>query len=144
MHQPPILFAAGFDWFEALAGSAVLFIWIISQVINLLRAAGKNQAPAGRRPPPPVAVTSSAVPRRLKPTPAAKPPPLPRPAALLAERGPQEGSVARHVADAFGHELDQLSSGLSATAAGAEQHPQPVPPATELAAALRCRPRFGS
>lgn len=56
MHPSPLLFAAGFDWMEALAGSAAVIIWVIYQVINLARAAANPpaaptpQAPE-RRPP---------------------------------------------------------------------------------------------
>jgi hypothetical protein len=56
MHQSPLLLAAGFDWLEALAGSAFVIIWLISQVINVFRAAAGRKAaptpPAPERQPP--------------------------------------------------------------------------------------------
>lgn len=56
MHQSPLLLAAGFDWLEALAGSALVIIWLISQVINVFRAAAGRKAaptpPAPERQPP--------------------------------------------------------------------------------------------
>jgi hypothetical protein len=50
MHPMPFLFAAGFDWLEGLAGSAVLVIWVISQVINVIRAAATRPDPQAAPP----------------------------------------------------------------------------------------------
>lgn len=45
---PPLpLFAAGFDWLEALLPLAFLFIWIISQVANVVRRVAGGARPAG-------------------------------------------------------------------------------------------------
>ena len=45
---PPLpLFAAGFDWLEALLPLAFLFIWIISQVVAVVRRVAGGARPAG-------------------------------------------------------------------------------------------------
>lgn len=60
MHQSPLLLAAAFDWLETLAGSAFVIIWIVSQVINLFRAAAKRPS----APAPPAADRRPAAPDR--------------------------------------------------------------------------------
>lgn len=45
----PMLFAAGLDWLEALLPLLFVLFWILSQVVNVIRAVGKAAQP---KPPP--------------------------------------------------------------------------------------------
>ena len=181
------LFAAGLDWLEGLLPVLFVLFWIVSQVFNAFKAAGKGRPqPPVVRPPRPVADAPRAddirgqlerqigeflerqagrrgqpaerqrQPGRQRPVtrpqagrPDARsgagrePPPLPtaptqprvveRPVAVAAG-----ADVARHVHDAFAHELEHLSTSITPGAAGdAEQRPAVVKPATELVAMLR-------
>lgn len=53
----PMLFAAGLDWLEALLPLLFVLFWILSQVVNVIRAVGK-----AAQPKPPPAVKPLAVP----------------------------------------------------------------------------------
>jgi hypothetical protein len=47
------LFAAGLDWLEGLLPVLFVLFWIVSQVFNALKAAGKGRPqPPVVRPPP--------------------------------------------------------------------------------------------
>lgn len=165
MHLVPLLFAAGFDWLEALAGSAVVILWILSQVINLFRAAANRTAtPAPPAPPapdrrPPAGAGRPQRPRRGTDAQAdverqiedflrgrreggrvdrpAGPPARPRTSGTPAAPEVSGSAVSRHVADAFAHNLDHLSSGLEARVAIPDRQPAPPTVANELATALR-------
>lgn len=151
MHPSPLLFAAGFDWMEALAGSAVVIIWVISQVINLFRAAASRpaapmpQAP-DRRPP-----ARSARPQRPRgetgaeadmqrqieeflrergggrrgqaASPARQPPPLPKPArtAAAAPRAAPAADVSG--SDVSRHVADVFSHQLDHLSSGLAEAP---------------------
>lgn len=193
MHYAPLLIAAGFDWGEVVGGSAALIIWVLYQVINVIRAAGQRQpeppaapprpqqrrppapAPGGRRGGEPQADLERQIEEFLRgtkgrdrgPPPrrgsaAADTSPAPRPARSRVEppslprreqqpsgsRGDREargvgvreatgGDVARHVADAFAHQLDHLPAGLTGAEVGQERRSESPTVAAELAMALR-------
>jgi hypothetical protein len=175
----PLLFAAGFDWLEAILPILFVGFWILSQVFAVFRrvAGGPVRPPAPRVPDaareaappplpagrpeldpraeldqqiadflrqvtgePPAAKPSRAPvqpPSRSPPQPQRSGPPAPRPkpvppvAAPAAERRQpvgerhvgtldvQPSTVARHVHDAFDHQLGQLHSGLERPAEAA-------------------------
>lgn len=179
----PILFAAGIgDWLEALLPVLLGLFWIVSQVFNALKAAGRaRQQPPVVRPPRPRPVAEPARAEdiraelerqigefleRPKPPVERPPPRRPRPAGgpTAGRKGPRQAgqalpmpgvgatavpdrvpsaaersSVARHVQDAFGHELEHIASSLpGAPPVGAEpQRPGAANPVAELASALR-------
>jgi hypothetical protein len=60
--SPPILFAAGIgDWLEALLPVLLGLLWVVSQVFNALKAAGRaRQQPPVVRPPRPRPVVEPA------------------------------------------------------------------------------------
>lgn len=182
------LFAAGLDWLEGLLPVLFVLFWIVSQVFNAFKAAGKGRPqPPVVRPPRPAADAPRADdirgqldrqigeflerqagrrgqpaerPRQLgrqrpvtRPQQAGRPdarskagrepPPLPaapakprvieRPVAAAAQ-----ADVSRHVHDAFAHELEHLSTSITAGAAGdGESRPAIVKPAAELVTMLR-------
>lgn len=170
----PVVLAAGVgDWLEALLPALIGLFWVVSQVLNALKAAGRARQPPpvagpprprpprGRpqadefrtelerqigefleRPRPPAAGPS---PRRPRPATRAAgrqagrvPPPLPASGAAKPAAA-RRTDIARHVEDAFGHELEHLASSLAGGApSGTEpQRPATVTPAVEIAAALR-------
>lgn len=171
----PLLFAAGFDWLEAILPILFVGFWILSQVFAVFRrvAGGPARPPAPRGPdvvreaaPPPLPagrpeidpraeldqqiadflrqVTGEAPaprparaplqppsqPQRTAPA-APRPKPVPPVVAPAAERRQpvgerhvgtldvQPSAVARHVHDAFDHQLGQLHSGLERPAEAA-------------------------
>ncbi|MBM4020734.1 MAG: hypothetical protein FJ284_00530 [Planctomycetes bacterium] len=153
--------AAGLDWLEGLLPLAFLVIWIVSQVRNLFRAAGKP--PAVRPPPRPprdneaaddlnreievflrrklaeqakaspvAAAPAKAARRRSRRSPADGPPPVPRPVRPDAAGGQ---GVATHVATAFAHDLAHEVPDDTIGAGGAASVPSV---AAELATTLRC------
>ena len=178
------LFAAGLDWLEGLLPVLFVLFWIVSQVFNALKAAGKGRPqPPVVRPPRPAAdaprpddirgqlerqigeflerqagrrgqpAERPRQPGRQRPvtrpqagrpdarsTAGREPPPLPAaPAKPRALERPvvaaAQADVARHVHDAFAHELDHLSTSI--TAGDAETRPAVVTPAAELVTMLR-------
>ncbi len=178
------LFAAGLDWLEGLLPVLFVLFWIVSQVFNALKAAGKGRPqPPVVRPPRPAAdaprpddirgqlerqigeflerqagrrgqpAERPRQPGRQRPvtrpqagrpdarsTAGREPPPLPAaPAKPRALERPvvaaAQADVARHVHDAFAHELDHLSTSI--TAGDAETRPAVVKPAAELVTMLR-------
>ena len=182
------LFAAGLDWLEGLLPVLFVLFWIVSQVFNAFKAAGKGRPqPPVVRPPRPAADAPRAddirgqlerqigeflerqaggrgqpaerprQPGRQRPVarpqvagrPAAKtgagrePPPLPAAPAKprVAERpvaAAAPADVARHVHDAFAHELEHLSTSIAAGAASdVEPRTAVVKPAAELVTMLR-------
>lgn len=155
---PPLL-AAGIDWLEAILPVLFVGFWILSQIVALVRRVGGGPArppvievprrpAAGRRPPDgPIEdartelerqiaeflreAQGQAQPRRpvgtAKPKPPPAAPPPPRPVGELAAR---PTDVARHVEDAFAHELGHLHSGLE-SADKRDTPPALGPPAHE-------------
>lgn len=171
--HPLPLFAAGFDWLEAILPILFVGFWIVSQVFAVLRrvAGGPARPPVVGQPgrprdgagaPPPEAERSelerqiaeflrdvqrdprvagqpgkerqpekgkpprrAVEPQRRPPTPAVKEPrPTPAKTAVAGIPAPAQRpmsglgtgptDVARHVQDAFAHELAHLHSGLEA------------------------------
>jgi hypothetical protein len=167
----PVLFAAGLDWLEALIPVLFVLFWIVSQVVNVVRAIGRAAQPKPVPPPPvrPAADPAMAEARRdlerhleefLKRNAGGEPPPPPRsrkerrPAAdgrgqrggnSRSQRQPQPdlplpvaatvpavtrslGSlasqttdVARHVEEAFAHDLQHRTGPAPLPAAAAEK-----------------------
>ncbi|MFN7812223.1 MAG: hypothetical protein ACK5SI_06120, partial [Planctomycetia bacterium] len=60
-----------------------------------------------------------------------------RPAGQPSGADTAGGDVARHVAEAFAHDLDHTAPGLTTAPAGPMPGPQPATVAAELAMALR-------
>jgi len=166
--QPPVLFAAGIDWLEAILPLLFVGFWILSQVFAVLRRVGGGPAkppvvrvpeaprpdemprapqPAGDvdpraelekqiadflrqvtgeapvtpkpQPRPQTIPQASSVPKSPAPRPKAERPARPKPAAPAAQAPRSVGTltagpsdVARHVQDAFAHDLGHLHSGL--------------------------------
>lgn len=129
------------------------------QIEDFLRGRGRGDRAAGdRRPPQPVvqpAPQPSAPPARPARA-RVEPPDLPRPqpsgprggrdaqAGTARDSPPRlaggerdSGGIGRHVAAAFGHELDHLQAGLPGAEAGPQRRPEPPTVAAELAQALR-------
>lgn len=182
------LFAAGLDWLENLLPVLFVLFWIVSQVFNAFRAAGRGRPqPPVVRQPRPVADAPRAddirgqlerqigeflerqagggqgrpAERRRQPgtqRPAARPqvgrpdtkaaagrtpPPVPPAAAKPRPSGERPvataagADVARHVHDAFAHELEHLSTSISAAAPGAAEPRPAAKPHAELVAMLR-------
>ena len=169
--------AAGLDWLEGLLPILFALFWIGSQIVGVLRQAGRGGKPPARpaRPvpqPPRADEVRTQLERQIeeflgrsrppaeRPTaqrpPAADPnrgrrpvratgkvpPPPPAVAAkpVASDRGPRApggGEVARHVHDAFAHQLDHLAPSLHASAGAELARPAAVAPAEELIAALR-------
>lgn len=159
----PMLLAAGFDWLEGLVPLLFVLFWILSQVVNVIRAVGKAAQPkppplakqpvdpqmvearrdlerqlqeflrrSGDResaPPPPPAPPRQQK-RRQQPQrkdqprspgpaaavsqPASVPPSPDRP---LGSLGGHATEVARHVEEAFAHDLQHRAAADPATAA---------------------------
>ena len=179
---PAVLVAAGLDWLEGLLPLLFVAVWVISQVVGLIRRIAGADGPPKREPAPrpprvgPPAVRPPVAPagrgdarvelerqiedflalrRDGRPTPrpaaAGRPPATataskPRPAAerkaaKAAPRGAAQTSVARHVQDAFAHELGHLPASLP----GHERPPAAAPggaavgggPAIDIVALLR-------
>ncbi len=178
----PMLFAAGFDWLEGLLPLLFVLFWILSQVVNVIRAVGKAAQPKplqlpqakppvdremvdARRdlerqleeflrrrggdempspPPPPAAkppkrrpqTQRKEPPRPSRPRDLVTPPAVPGPQATdrsLGSLGGHATEVARHVEEAFSHDL-QHRSGAVPTAGTA---PTSTGVGRELAALLR-------
>jgi len=191
--EPPVLFAAGIDWLEAILPVLFVGFWILSQVFAVLRRAGDGPAkppvirlpdapraedarrppqPAGdvdpraelekqiadflrqvtgeksgaERPPPrpqPKPQTAPTTASNQPPAPRPKPeqPPRPKPATAAAQTprpvgtlatGPSD--VARHVQDAFAHELGHLHSGLERVTDEPAKAAAAKPPVRDLSA----------
>lgn len=190
--QPPILFAAGIDWLEAILPLLFVGFWILSQVFAVLRRVGgggpaqppvvrlpdvprrddlpRAPQPAGEvdpraelekqiadflrqvtgeapmtqkpQPRPQTMPQASSVPKSPAPRPKAERPARPKPPAPAAQpprsvgtlaAGPSD--VARHVQDAFAHDLGHLHSGLEK----ATDEPAKVAPARPVARGLSAR-----
>jgi len=171
--QPPLLFAAGIDWLEAILPILFVGFWILSQVFAIFRRVGGGPAkppvvrlpdapgpdamrrddlprlpqPAGdvdpraelekqitdflrqvtgeksgaerplpRPQPKPQPAPTLASPKPLAPRPRTEQPPRPRPAVQaprsVGTLATGSSDVARHVQDAFAHELSHLQSGF--------------------------------
>lgn len=186
----PVLFAAGLDWLEALIPVLFVLFWIVSQVVNVVRAIGKAAQPKPVPPPPvrPAADPAMAEARRdlerhleefLGRNVGGEPPPPPprsrkerRPAAdgrgqrggsnrsqrlphpdvplPVATAGPavtrslgslasQTTEIARHVEEAFAHDLQHRSGSAPLSATTAEKAASAAGVGVGLVAALRER-----
>ena len=105
------------------------------QIGEFLRQQEERRGPPAGRPKPPV---QQRPPRR--PQEKRVPPPLPAAKPKAAERAPVAAAgsdVARHVHDAFDHQLEHLSTSIAAGAPVHEQPRRPVAPAAELVTMLR-------
>lgn len=103
------------------------------QIGEFLRQQGDRRGPPVGRPKPPVQQRPARRPKEGRvPTPAA-PQPVAKPVAVASGAG-----VARHVHDAFAHELEHLSPSITAGApVSAEPRRPAATPAAELATMLR-------
>ena len=185
----PVLFAAGLDWLEALIPVLFVLFWIVSQVVNVVRAIGKAAQPKPAPPPPvrPAADPAMAEARRdlerhleellrrnaggepppPPPPPSRKerrptadgrgqrggsnrsqrtpPPDVPRPAVLagpaatrsLGSLASQTTEVARHVEEAFAHDLQHRTGPAGQMTASGEKPAASAGVGGGLVAALR-------
>jgi hypothetical protein len=105
------------------------------QIGEFLRQQGDRRGPPAARPTPPV---QQRPPRR--PQEKRVPSPLPPAKPKVAERAPVAAAgsdVARHVHDAFDHQLEHLSTSMAAGAPANEAPRRPAAPAAELVTMLR-------
>lgn len=179
----PMLFAAGLDWLEALLPLLFVLFWILSQVVNVIRAVGKAAQP---KPPPvlkPVVDPEVVEARRdlerqleeflrrggrreIQPPPAPPPrqqkrrqqappgdqqrPTRSRDAAAqspvaavlppdrgLGSLGGHATEVARHVDEAFAHDLQHRTAAGAAAETSTPPAPLPSSVGRDLAAAVR-------
>ena len=108
------------------------------QIGEFLRQQGERRGPPAGRPKPPVQQRPARQPTEGRgPRPPAAPPAKPQPVARPVA-APAGSDVARHVHDAFAHQLEHLSTSIAAGAPVNAEPRRPAPaPAAEIVAMLR-------
>lgn len=160
--MPAALIAAGLDWLEGLLPLLFVGFWILSQIMAVIRRVRGGDVVVERRPQRPVPEVKVARPEQpatdraelerqvdefLRARTGARPKPPavvePRKQQRPRDQKPRETDVARHVQEAFGHEIAHLETTLSRAkhdkhdkhAKQAEREQPAYPPAAVVTAA---------